>query len=308
MEYSKQWRGSSDRQIVVACLSGGREHKPLVHRCHAAAQCDAGHVFTFSRMRHNRRMTENTQLFTANIEWVDEIDSTNSELLRRAAAGSAHAPLALVATRQTLGRGRAGRRWISPGQSAENLCLSILIDLDVPLAELAPLTLALGVAVRRVLPQILLKWPNDLFLGGEKLGGILVEVAKSSTKRCTVVAGIGINLRMPKNIELGQAIEIDQKYTDLASHGLFVSARELAPLVVAQFLAAAADFTAHRLTNFLAEWRDADALSDHALVVSDDPHTAWRSVGISPRGGLLLGYADQVRELVAGEIRVRLDD
>lgn len=236
------------------------------------------------------------------IEWVDEIDSTNSELLRRVATGIAHAPQALVAMRQTEGRGRAGRRWISPGalQNAENLCLSLIIDIVVPLAELAPFTLALGVAARRALPQVQLKWPNDLYLGDKKLGGILVEVAKSSAQGCTLVAGIGINLRMPKSVE------IDQEFTDLSSQGLYVSARELAPRIVAQFLAATKDYAAHRLTKFLSEWRDADALAGRALIVSDDPTTHWRSLGISERGSLLLRCGERVRELVAGEIKVRV--
>lgn len=307
---------------MVACLSGGRKHKPIVHRSHAAAQCDALHAFDAYRMRHNRRMTQITQKAPEPapniVEWVDEIDSTNSELLRRIAAGRARAPHALAAMRQTQGRGRAGRCWVSPGalQNAENFCLSILIDVAVPLAELAPFTLALGVAARRALlqllhgqhdqhnehPKVQLKWPNDLFLGGKKLGGILVEVAKSSAQGCTLVAGIGINLRMP------QSIEIDQEFTDLASHNLFVSARELAPIMVAQFLAAANDYAADRLTNFFSEWRAADALAGRALIVSDDPTTRWRGLGISERGGLLLGCGEQVRELMAGEIKVRLGD
>jgi len=265
-------------------------------------------AFDSHRMRHNRRMTNdlpqaaNSSVATI-IEWLDEIDSTNSEQLRRAAAGLARAPQALVAMRQTQGRGRAGRQWISPGplQSAENLCLSILMDVAVPLAELAPLTLALGVAARRALPNVQLKWPNDLYLAGKKMGGILVEVAKSSAKGCTVVAGIGVNLRMP------QTIEIDQEFTDLASHGLYVSARELAPLIVAQFLAAANDYGHHRLTNFLNEWRTADALFGRELIVSDDPITRWRGLGISKSGGLVIGFGARRRALVAGEVRVRID-
>ena len=289
---------------MVARLSGGREDKPLVHESHAAPQCDVHHAFASRPVRHNRRMTQIQHNALDIIEWVDEIDSTNSELLRRAAAGTARVPQALVAARQTAGRGRAGRRWIAPGpmQNAENLCLSILIDVAVPLAELAPLTLALGVAARRVLPQVQLKWPNDLFLEGKKLGGILVEVAKSSAKRCTVVAGIGVNLALP------QTIEIDQEYTDLAAHNLFIRARDLAPLIVAQFLAAATDYADNRLANFFSEWHVADALAGRPLIVSDDPTTHWRGLGISARGGFLVGCGDQVRELVAGEIRVRLDD
>ncbi len=297
---------------MVACLSGGRELKPIVHGSHAAAQCDVhGLLLLFlmaDGLRHNRLMTTN-QVSPANIlglniiEWVDEIDSTNSELLRRAATGLTHVPQVLVATRQTQGRGRAGRSWISPGplQNAENLCLSILMDVAVPLVELPPLTLALGVAARRALPQVQLKWPNDLFLYGKKLGGILVEVAKSSAQGCTVVAGIGINLRMP------QTIEIDQQFTDLARHDLYVSAQELAPIVVAHFLDAANDYAHYRLTNFLAEWREADALNGRELIVSDDPTAHWRGVGVSERGGLLVGLDARVRELLVGEVRVRIN-
>ncbi len=299
--------------MALSKLISGQEHKPLVHGSHVAAQCDAVHAFAVSLIRHNRHMTKIKPTAHDFIEWVDEIDSTNSELLRRAAAGTARAPQALVAERQTHGRGRAGRRWISPGklQNAENLCLSVLIDVAVPLAEIAPLTLALGVAARRVLPQIQLKWPNDLFLDGKKLGGILVEVAKSSPTSCTLVAGIGINLRMPQALEIDQLNGIDPAFTelaftDLASHGLFVGARDLAPLIVAAFLAAALDYVSHRLTNFFAEWHAADALAGCALIVSDDPGTHWRGLGISTRGGLLIGFGDQVRELVAGEVRVRV--
>ncbi len=295
---------------MVACLSGSVEHKPLVQESHAAAQCDTGHVFAATHLRHNRRMTQVSLGALDIIEWVDEIDSTNSELLRRAAAGKARAPQALLAARQTQGRGRAGRRWISPGpsQQAENLCLSLLIDVAVPISELAPLTLALGVAARRALPQVQLKWPNDLFLEGKKLGGILLEVAKSSPSSCTVVAGIGVNLCMPQGIEIDQDDAIGQGFIDLASQGLHISARDLAPLMVVQFLAAAADYTRNRLTNFLGEWRDADALVGQTLIVSDDPTAHWRGLGISARGGFLIGMGDQVRELVAGEVRVRLED
>lgn len=291
---------------MVACLSGGREHKPNIHKSHAAAQCDVNRTFLpevgVHRMEHNLVMTTVPPLTPISIQWLDEIDSTNSELLRRVSTGLADVPQALAARQQTHGRGRAGRRWISPGpsQCAENLCLSMLLELAVPIAELAPLTLAMGVAVYRVLPQLMLKWPNDLFLAGKKVGGILVEVAKSSATRCTVVVGVGINLRMP------HAIEIDQEFTDLARHGFDVSAQDLAPAIVTQFSIAAADYAANRLTNFLVELRAADALIGRELAVSDDPTTHWRGLGISERGCLLLGIGNQKRELTAGDVRVRL--
>ncbi len=249
---------------------------------------------------------------TLNIEWLTQIDSTNSELLRRAAAGSVQAPHTLVAALQTHGRGRAGRVWRS---DVENLCLSMLLELPLPVAEIAPLTLALGVAARRALLRarpalgaldMQLKWPNDLYLNGAKLGGILLEVAKSTAQKTSpttlVVAGIGVNLR------LAQGLAIAQDYTDLACHGIALNARELAPLIAAQWLDAAANFAESGLRDFMGEWQAADLLYQQPLSLADDQYDAtlsrdfWHGAGISARGGLLIRRGEQTRELLAGEV------
>lgn len=147
------------------------------------------------------------------VEILPEIDSTNTELMRRARAGRTE-PVLLVAERQTAGRGRMGRAWTSaPGDS-----LTFSIGVPLSPAGWAGLSLAVGVALAEALEgycggvsaaphiartRIALKWPNDLWLRGaepaRKLSGILVETAGAATPDAPryLVVGIGINLQAP---------------------------------------------------------------------------------------------------------------
>ena len=145
-----------------------------------------------------------------------EVDSTNAEAMRRWAAG-AEGPLWIVAERQTAGRGRSGRSWAS---AAGNLHASLLVALDSAAGPKAyQLSLVAGVAVIEALRQCMqpapeslrLKWPNDLMIGREKTGGILVE-SNSSKGTITAVIGIGINL-VTHPEDLGRPV------THLGAHG-----------------------------------------------------------------------------------------
>ena len=124
------------------------------------------------------------------VEVLPEIDSSNSELMRRARAGQHEATL-LVAERQTAGRGRQGRVWQSqPGDS-----LTFSISLALSPQDWSGLSLAVGLSLAESLhPDVRLKWPNDLWFEDRKLGGILVEAA-SMGGRSQVVVGVGLNIR-----------------------------------------------------------------------------------------------------------------
>jgi BirA family biotin operon repressor/biotin-[acetyl-CoA-carboxylase] ligase len=115
------------------------------------------------------------------VEVLPEVDSTNSELMRRVRAGQT-APVLLVAERQTAGRGRLGRQWLSDGDDA-----ALTFSIALPMAP----------------PEIRLKWPNDLWLtepkGDRKLGGILIETAAVAEQRMVVV-GVGLNIG-PRPVE-----------------------------------------------------------------------------------------------------------
>lgn len=127
------------------------------------------------------------------IEVLDEVDSTNEELMKRARAGAPEGT-ALRARVQQSGRGRRSHGWTSP---EGGLYLSVLIKPEVPDRVLSGLPVACGIGVANALEQIgcegvQLKWPNDVVTPKGKLGGILVELGRSSGEKLAV-CGLGIN-------------------------------------------------------------------------------------------------------------------
>lgn len=122
---------------------------------------------------------------------VEETGSTNADLLAQARSGAGEG-LVLVAEAQTSGRGRMGRRWISPPR--RSLTFSVLLRPAVPAGRLGWLPLLAGVAVASALQQTAgvdarLKWPNDVLVDGAKIAGILAERWTNA-----VVIGTGINV------------------------------------------------------------------------------------------------------------------
>lgn len=127
-----------------------------------------------------------------------ETASTNDDARREASAGAADGHVVL-ADAQTRGRGSRGREWISPPGS--DLYFSIVARLAVPPASLPPLTLVVGLAAAEALDALLpagqrceVKWPNDVWLAGHKLVGILVESASLGAQLEPLIIGVGINV------------------------------------------------------------------------------------------------------------------
>lgn len=126
----------------------------------------------------------------------DSVTSTN-EVARQMAFAGAEEGVAIVACRQTAGRGTKGRSWVSP--AGDGLYLSLILRPQIKASEATVLTLAAAVAVAETLliefkakPDI--KWPNDVLLGGRKACGILVESASEGNDLTYAVLGIGVNL------------------------------------------------------------------------------------------------------------------
>lgn len=101
--------------------------------------------------------------------------------------------LAIFAERQTAGRGRFGRRWVSAGH--EGVWFSLLLRPEMPLAEWTRLTTWAGVAVAAAAgPAARIKWPNDVLVGGKKVAGILIESSTDAIGKTFAVVGIGVNV------------------------------------------------------------------------------------------------------------------
>ncbi len=128
----------------------------------------------------------------------DSLDSTNEEAKRLARAGGSHGAV-IWAKKQNEGKGRMGRNWVS---SEGNLFVSVLLQPQKPLSELAQLSFVASVAALEAIAPLLddkdalkTKWPNDLLLSGRKLGGILLESFRTETSdQPWVIVGVGINI------------------------------------------------------------------------------------------------------------------
>lgn len=135
------------------------------------------------------------------LRFCGSISSTNT-VLKGLAAEGAPAGLALVAARQTAGRGRMGRSFYSPPDSG--LYLSLLLRPAIPAAEAVRLTACAAVAAAEAIEALSgaetgIKWVNDIFVGGRKVCGILTEASVDceSGRMQHVVIGVGVNLRTP---------------------------------------------------------------------------------------------------------------
>ena len=129
------------------------------------------------------------------IKWLEEVDSTNNELLRH--IGDYDNLSVIAAVSQTAGRGQRGNRWVSaPG---DNLTFSfILKPSGLPAREVMAITCLATLAVRDTLREAgvpaVVKWPNDIYVGNRKICGMLVENGLAGPDIAWSVVGIGINL------------------------------------------------------------------------------------------------------------------
>jgi len=229
------------------------------------------------------------------VEILPEVDSTNSELMRRARAGGMH-PVLLVAQRQTAGRGRLGRSWAS----ADGASLTFSLGLSLAPADWSGLSLAVGVVLAETLhPAIRLKWPNDLWVGDRKLGGILIETASFGERdaRRFAVVGVGLNIAPPPPTDLTTAPACLQELLPAVDGGEALL-RIAAPLVDALKAFELAGFAP-----FQARFDARDALRDRAVVLSDG--TLGTAHGTSETGALLVHTAGGMHTVTSAEVSVR---
>lgn len=147
------------------------------------------------------------------VQWVEETESTNQDLMAQMAAGAA-AGTVLIAATQRAGRGQWGRQWQSaPG----GLYLSLGLRPEMTVERSLYLTLAsawgLATSLENLGIPAQVKWPNDLVIEGRKLGGILVDTRTQGNRIQAVVVGLGLNVQNavpPTGISLGQWLKLPE--------------------------------------------------------------------------------------------------
>ena len=235
------------------------------------------------------------------VEVLPEIDSTNSELMRRARAGRLESVL-LVTEQQTAGRGRLGRQWLSGADHAGSALTALTFSLGMHLApaDWSGLSLAVGVSVAQSLhPDIRLKWPNDLWWHDRKLAGILIETANWGTASASryVVIGVGINIRTP------QATGLSTPPAGLAELLPGVNAPQALARFAAPLVRAVQAFEARGFAPFQSQFNACDALAQVSVTLSDGMQGI--ALGADATGALRVQTSQGVQRVTSSEVSVR---
>lgn len=240
----------------------------------------------------------------AALSCLEVTDSTNQQLMTRAAANNVHGEV-LFAEYQTAGRGRRGDVWIAPPGSG--LCFSLGWRFEAPPSTMSALGLAVGIAVARTVEalgvsDVRLKWPNDVLYQGRKLAGILVEMRAEYGGPSTVVIGIGLNCRIPARVR-GR---ITQPVANLAEALRELPARsEIAARLVTQLVEVLREFTAHGFAPFVRDWQRYDGLEGMAVQLDlPDRQVTGIARGVDASGMLVIERDGRREAYLSGHVRL----
>jgi biotin-[acetyl-CoA-carboxylase] ligase BirA-like protein len=237
-----------------------------------------------------------------NVEWVETTSSTNDDLLEAAKRGAPSGKV-LVANSQTNGRGRMGRSWVDRGAHSALLCSILWRFFRMPAPNLS---LVIGIELAKVLRQyavpVNLKWPNDLYIGNSKLGGILIEGSSSAT-----VIGFGINFMAPS------PQQFDYPVVGVFSYNHCLSREILLDAILHALKYALVRYDEEGFVSWKNVWHEFCG-HHHKEVSLFDPISGKLivrgvSMGIDKQGSLLIycAISKKVHAFVHGEVRLRYD-
>ncbi|MHB1326453.1 MAG: biotin--[acetyl-CoA-carboxylase] ligase [Thermoleophilia bacterium] len=245
-----------------------------------------------------------TRVIGSRIVHLEETGSTADDARRLIDDGAGEGTVVL-AENQTAGRGRLGREWrTSPGQA---IALSVVLYPALPPTQVPLLSLATGLAARNAVAEVAgeaptpaLKWPNDIYLNGRKLGGVLVEMAAELDHVRWVIASIGLNVN-----NSFEGTDLSRTATSLATElGRKVSRRDLAVALLGE-LDSVYDRarTPSGLAEIRHEFEQLDLLRGHGVeVVTPGGTVSGVATGIDDEGRLLVRRPDgEVEALFSGE-------
>jgi len=231
------------------------------------------------------------------------VDSTNTWMMSNLRVTKPYT--FCLAELQKDGKGRRGRRWLSP--FGKNICLSVGFDLPGGVEVLNGLSLVVGISVVRALKLLglstaKLKWPNDILINGEKVAGILVELQGEATTGWRITAGIGLNVAMNE----GEGRGIDQPWVSLSKYIDF-SRDFIASTLIASVVNVLETFKQDGFSVFIDEWQDFDVLKGRHVQISASD-VAGISRGVDASGALLLDTGSGIISVNAGEVSIKKDD
>ncbi len=241
----------------------------------------------------------------ASIEVHSLIDSTNNYLMRRLPNQLSQGQVCL-AEYQSAGRGRRGRCWESP--FGTHIYLSMYWQLENGFSSAMGLSLVVALAVSDAIRSVVdidvqLKWPNDIYIKGAKLAGVLIDLEGQIEGPSHCVIGIGVNLKMPTK----SAERIDQNWTDLQTHSKkLINRNMLSAKLIQSLKLRLTKFEENGLSLMIDEWHKQDLyLNKNVSITTGSKTTQGISRGINHQGALLLEVNGKIKIVYGGEVSLR---
>jgi BirA family transcriptional regulator, biotin operon repressor / biotin---[acetyl-CoA-carboxylase] ligase len=311
--HSGEWLAGELRQTRAAVWKGVERLRAIGIEVHALARRGyrlANPVELLDVQRLRAELSEQSEPHLHQLELLFEIDSTNTRLLGAPPPPRGSADVCLSEL-QHAGRGRLGRRWIAP--FGGGIAMSLGWTCSDVVRTLPALSLGVGVAVVRALARagaedILLKWPNDIWLRDRKLGGVLIELRAEAGGPAHVVIGVGLNVSLSEDAR--REIEASGVAAAAVSDACKTppSRNLVAGAILDELLSMLVQYERFGFSAFRDAWAALDGLKDRAVQVAVGGSVILGLArGVDSDGALLLETNGHTQRIVSGEASLRLD-
>lgn len=247
-----------------------------------------------------------TTLFDKKIYHFDEIGSTNDVAKIYAVKGAPEGTL-FVAEKQVKGKGRLGRKWVSP---SGGIWFSVILRPEISPIDASKITIIAGIAVAEAIRDetgldARIKWPNDVLIEGRKVAGILTEMSAEADKVNFVVVGIGVNANLDLSVF---PKELQKKMITLReAMGHEADRVILLKSILKKFEAAYFSFKRGNFKKILSDWKDlCDTLGKRVKILALDKEMEGEALDIDEHGGLLLKFpSGEMRTVYSGDVTIK---
>ncbi len=242
----------------------------------------------------------NTKFIGRKIAYFETLPSTMDEAVKLALADCPEGAVVLAET-QTKGRGRLGRSWISPRH--KGIYFSLILRPRISPQNVAVLTLLCAVSICQAIKDLLgfeprIKWPNDIFLGNKKLGGILTQLGAETDEIHFIAIGIGLNVNNDLNSLPEHATSLAEQKKSHYDRVLIL--QEIFSYLERNYL----DFQKHGSAHVIDKWRQYNlTIGRRVRVTCQDRHLEGEAIDIDSDGGLLVrSDSGLVQKIMAGDV------
>lgn len=255
----------------------------------------------------NNQLQQEQRLQLKQYRLEDEIESTN-EMALNVFCKTGSLPAVCFAEKQSCGRGRNGRNWVSP--RSQNIYMSLAWQFNLSIVELQSLSLAVGVVVAELMGSYgvgaSVKWPNDVLVKGKKLAGVLLESHIKTVGKINLVIGVGLNVSMSDS-----SVEaIDQPWTDMAAEVKalqIIDRSKLAGELLAAVMTLCSNYEKTGFHPYRKKWLNFDICVDSEVrIVADNVVYNGLCTGIDSQGALRVIIDGSEKVFYAADVNVRL--